>query len=231
MVSTDGINYYIAKSDIKGNTAEVDVKPNTDYYVKVVTVLGSSQSEGTVSDLLSANVIPVPSSPIVTTTPGGLIIDVGMIPQGYTASIAIDNGETTDYVETSNLEYMYLCDAGNYDVSVAFVDISGSLGEYSEVVSASVKELTTKEYVDDTFVKKTSHYYIKRAEVNGNSLMLTTGDDQKVIFQCGAGGFGPIVQDGDTITFPTEHMDSLIQQQVLTMHPKTKLNRMIVFLE
>ncbi len=231
LVSTDGINYYIAKSDIKGNTAEVDVKPNTDYYVKVVTVLGSSQSEGTVSDLLSANVIPVPSSPIVTTTPGGLIIDVGMIPQGYTASIAIDNGETTDYVETSNLEYMYLCDAGNYDVSVAFVDISGSLGEYSEVVSASVKELATKEYVDDTFVKKTSHYYIKRAEVNGNSLMLTTGDDQKVIFQCGAGGFGPIVQDGDTITFPTEHMDSLIQQQVLTMHPKTKLNRMIVFLE
>lgn len=222
LVSTDGINFYIAKNDIKGNTADVYVMPNTDYYIKIVTVLGNAQSDGTVSELLSADAIPVPNDPVIIVRESGLIIDVGLVPRGYTAVITIDDGDDVVEVETNTPEYTYMCDPNDYDVSVAFRDAAGNIGESTEAVSVTL---------DEVYVRKTSHYYIKRAEVNGNSLMLTTGDDQKVIFQCGAGGFEPVVQDDDTVILPTGHMDSLIQQQVLTMHTKSRLNRMITFLK
>ena len=126
LTSTDGINFYIAKNDIKGNMADVYVLPNTDYYIKIVTVLGSSQSDGVISDLLSVDAIPTPNDPIVTVRESGLIIDVGLVPQGYTAIITISDGQEVYEVETTTPEYMFLCDPNNYDVSVAFRDASGN---------------------------------------------------------------------------------------------------------
>ena len=48
LVSTDNINWTLGKSNITGNSCEFDVLPDTDYYVKVITVVRVSQSTGTV---------------------------------------------------------------------------------------------------------------------------------------------------------------------------------------
>lgn len=137
-VSTDGENYTIVETNIRQNSVVLTVLPNTDYYLKIVTVLDINQSSGTVSDLLSATDVPTPNAPVVTVTPSGLRIDVGIIPQGYTASISIDDGEDVNYVDTSNLVYMYLCNAGEYDISVAFMDVNGNIGSYSPVVTVTL---------------------------------------------------------------------------------------------
>ena len=208
-VSTDGENYTIVETNIRQNSAVLTVLPNTSYYLKIVTVLDTNQSEGTVSELLQADEIPVPSTPQIIVRESGMIIDVGIIPQGYTASIVIDDGVEAYEVETSKPTYTYLCDPDDYEVSVAFMDANGNVGEYTEIIPVTVEEV---------YVRKDSHWYIKRAEVNGSSLMLTTGDNQTIIFQGGGGGgFEPIVQDDDTIILPTGHMDGTIDQQMLTM--------------
>ena len=218
LVSENGTDFNVAESGIGGNSAVVDVEPDTDYYVKVITVLGATQSEGTVSNLLIADDIPAPNAPTVTVRESGLIIDVGAIPQGYTAHIVIDDGDTVHEIETSKSEYMYICDPDDYEVSVAYMDANGNIGEYSEMVPVTV---------DEVYVRKTSHYYIKRAEVNGSALMLTTGDNQTIIFQGGGGGvLEPILQDDDTIILPSGYMDGVIQQQMLTV--LFKPNRMLI---
>lgn len=140
LTSTDGENYTIAETNIRQNNVVLTVLPSTDYYLKIVTVLDTNQSSGTVSELLSAVNIPTPNAPVITVTLSGLRIDVGIIPQGYTASIAIDNGEIVDFVDTSNLVYMYLCSAGTYDVSTAFMDVNGNIGDYSSTVSVTVDD-------------------------------------------------------------------------------------------
>jgi hypothetical protein len=229
LTSTDGTDFYIAKENIKGNAAKVDVLPNTDYYIKIVTLLGSERSEGTVSGLLSVDAIPIPNEPVLTVSPGGFRIDIGIIPQGYTARISISDGETVDYIETSDFEYMYLCNAGDYDVSVAFMDKRGNIGEYSDTASVRVEELATKEYVDNNFVRKTSHFYIKMAEVNGSSLMLTTGDNQQIIFQGGGTIFEPVTQEGDTITLPRGVMDGIVKQEMIST--LVRPSRMLVLSE
>ncbi len=214
LVSEDGTDFTVAESGIPGNSAEVDVEPNTGYYVKVITVLGATRSDGTVSELIGVGAIPTPPAPTVTVVSGGLQINVGIIPPDYTVDIVI--GEET--VSTEQPVTMYLCDNGTYTVKTAYRDSFGNTGEFSEEVTATVSELATKAFVDENYVRKTSHYYIKRAEVNGSSLMLTTGDNQVIIFQGGGGGgFEPIVQDDDTIILPDGHMDGVIQQQMLTM--------------
>ena len=207
-VSADGENYTIAETDIRQNSAVLTVLPNTSYYLKIVTVLGTNQSDGTVSELLQADEIPTPNTPQITVRESGLIIDVGIIPQGYTASIVIDNGVEAYEVETSKPTYTYLCDPDDYEISVAFMDANGNVGEYTEIVPVTVEEV---------YVRKTSHYYIKRAEVNGSALMLTTGDNQTIIFQGGGGIPEPIVQDDDTVILPTGYMDGIIRQQMLTV--------------
>ena len=208
LVSTDGTEFSIVQSGITGNSAVVDVEPDTSCYVKVVTVLGTTQSEGTVSELLSADDIPVPNTPVITVRESGLIIDVGAVPEGYTAVILIDDGTDTVEVETSQPSYTYLCDPDDYEVSVAYRNDSGNVGEYSSPVSVTVEEV---------YVRKTSHYYIKRAEVNGDTLMLTTGDNQVILFRGGGGGgTEAIVQEDDTIILPTGFMDGTIKQEMLT---------------
>ena len=209
-ISTDGEDFSIAKTGITSTNVTLIVSPNTSYYVKIVTVLGDVQSDGTISQELSVSDIVVPSEPVITVRESGMIIDVGIIPQGYTAVIAINDGETTTEIETDKPIYTYLCDPNDYEVSVAFTDVNGNVGEYTEPVSVTVEEV---------YVRKDSHWYIKRAEVNGNVLMLTTGDNQVIMFQGGGGGgsFSPITQDGDTITIPSGVMDGTVRQEMLTM--------------
>lgn len=162
-ISTDGEIFTIAESNIRKNSVTLTVSPNTDYYVKIVTVLGGNQSEGTVSDLLIANNIPTPNTPTVTVTPSGLRIDVGIIPQGYRANIAINNGEEVDYIDTSNLVYMYLCNAGDYSVSVAFMDVNGNIGTYSSSVTVTTKDVNI--------------YNLKTPLIDGYRLIGTVSDD------------------------------------------------------
>lgn len=216
LVSTDGADFTVAKSGVTGNSAVIDVEPNTEYYVKVVTVLGANQSEGTVSERIGiVDSIPVPPAPVATMITGGLQILVGDIPPDYTVDIVI--GEET--IGTEQPVYVYFCEDGEYTIKTAYRDSFGNTGEYSEEVTATVSEIATKAFVDENYVRKNSHYYIKRAEVNGSALMLTTGDNQVIIFQGGGGGsvLEPIVQDDDTIILPAGYMDGTIRQQMLTI--------------
>ena len=104
LVSTDGTDFTVVKSGVTGNSAVIDVEPNTEYYVKVVTVLGANQSEGTVSERIGiVDSIPVPPAPVATMITGGLQILVGDIPPDYTVDIVI--GEET--VSTEQPVYVY----------------------------------------------------------------------------------------------------------------------------
>lgn len=177
-VSTDGENYTIVETNIRQNNVVLTVLPNTDYYLKIVTVLDINQSSGTVSDLLSATDIPTPNAPVVTVTPSGLRIDVGIIPQGYTASISIDNGEDVSYVDTSNLVYMYLCNDGVYNVSVAFTDVNGNTGTYSSDVTVTVAELATQTYVEEyvgDYVEENVNIYNLETPIIGHYNLVDDG--------------------------------------------------------
>ena len=55
LLSTDGTTWTIGKSNVTGNVCELDVLPNTTYWVKVVTLLGVNQSSGTVAGPLYPN--------------------------------------------------------------------------------------------------------------------------------------------------------------------------------
>lgn len=53
MLSTDnGNTWTMARNNIAGNKVELDVHPNTTYRVKVITILGITQSKGVVSEPL-----------------------------------------------------------------------------------------------------------------------------------------------------------------------------------
>lgn len=134
LTSTDGTNFYVAANYINTNTAEVNVEPNTAYYVKVVTVLNGNQSTGTVSNLLPVETIPTPSAPTLTASQGGIQIDVGIIPEKYRVSILIGSQEFI----TTNSTYMYLCNPGTYSVSVAYISENGTVGTYSTASTITV---------------------------------------------------------------------------------------------
>jgi len=79
LLSTDGENWTIGKSNITGNTCELDVLPNTTYWVKVVTLLGVNQSSGTVA------------GPIYPTGNGALPVVTNLV--GNTIYRGVKNGE------------------------------------------------------------------------------------------------------------------------------------------
>lgn len=79
LLSTDGSTWVIGKSNIDGNTCELDVLPNTTYYVKVITVLGVNQSTGT------------EVGPIYPSGDGFLPIVTNLT--GYTRYRGVKNGE------------------------------------------------------------------------------------------------------------------------------------------
>ena len=169
LLSTDDTNYKLKLLNVSGNSAIMDVEPDTGYYVKVVTVLGGNQSTGTVLQV-SVATIPTPSAPTLTALSDGFQIDVGVLPSGYTVQLSISDGTNTEVIGSAESVTMYLCDEGNYSVTVAYVDINGNVGTSSAASTVSVSGTVSKDSSD----------YIKSASVSGNTLTLTKGNNDTV---------------------------------------------------
>ena len=160
LLSTDdGVTYTLEMLNVTGNTAVMDVEPNTDYYLKVVTVLGSLQSDG-VEIELTVSAIPTPAAPTLTVVSGGLQIDVGVVLTGYTVNIEINS---TTVINTTQRLYTYMCGAGTYSVKTAYVDEYYNVGTYSESSSATVSAMATEQFVTDTISE-----YAGGAEIGEN---------------------------------------------------------------
>lgn len=196
-----GETYHIAETNIRQNSVVLVVEANTDYYLKIITVLDGQQSSGVVSSLLSSSVTIVPPTPTVVAVQGGMQINVGSIPFGYSVAISINDGTNTTVLYTTNMITIYNCDAGTYTVSTAYSNASNDVGTSSSSVSVTVSELA----IADDYVEKTSADYIKSASVNqsGDTLTLTKGDDTTVTFQGGGGGSSYTAGDGIDITNDT----------------------------
>ena len=160
LVSTDGTNYYVAKNNIKGNTVETNIAPDTGCYIKVITVLSGQQSTGTIIQL-SVSAIPTPNTPTVTVVSGGLKIDSGIIPSQYTVNIAVNDVVAAN---TSERVYSYMCNGGTYVVKIAYVDQQGSIGSYSNTVTKVVSETASEEYTDDAIAE-----FAEGTEIEANS--------------------------------------------------------------
>ena len=187
-LSTDGTSFYVAENGIRNNSVILEVSSNTDYYLKIITVLGVEQSSGSVSSLLSSSITEIPPTPIVSAVQGGMRINVGTIPFSYRVEISINDGTNTTVLYATEIITTYLCDAGTYTVSTAYVNASNDVGTSSSSASVTVSEMATA----DDFVEKTSADYIKSASVNasGDTLTLTQGNDVSITFQGGGGGGG-----------------------------------------
>ena len=202
-LSTDGTEYHIAETNIRQNNVVLVVEANTDYYLKIITVLGSEQSSGVESSLLSAGVSEIPATPIVVAVQGGMQINVGTIPFGYSVEISISDGTDTTVLYTTESIVSYNCDAGTYSVSTAYVNAVNDIGTSSSSASVTVTELAPAGDLDD-YVAKTSADYLKSASVSGNTLTLTKGDDNTVTFTPSGGGGGSYTAgDGIDITNDT----------------------------
>lgn len=79
LLSTDGVTWKIGKSGVKENSCELDVLPDTTYFVKVITVLGVNQSTGS------------QVGPIYPTGEGALPNVTNLT--GYTRYRGVKNGE------------------------------------------------------------------------------------------------------------------------------------------
>ena len=79
LLSTDGTIWKVGKSGITENNCEINVLPDTTYYVKVITVLGVNQSTGT------------QFGPVYPTGEGALPIVTNLT--GYTRYRGVKNGE------------------------------------------------------------------------------------------------------------------------------------------
>ncbi len=175
LTSTDGVDYYVARSGVDGNSVVLDVEPNTAYYLKVVTVLGASESTGTVSELIGVGTIPTPPTPTVTVTSGGIQIDVGYIPPGYTVDIVI--GSKT--INTNQSTAMYLCDNGTYTVKTAYRDSFGNIGSYSTTVTVT-KGADYEIRTGDTITNTTLQSLITEQQpisINGETYYFVKLDD------------------------------------------------------
>lgn len=79
-----------------------------------------------------------PNAPTLTAKLGGFSVVAGTIPAGCTGmNVYIDNGNVTQ-VHLVNNVYTYTCDAGIYDVSVAYTDLFGE-GTHSDASRITVK--------------------------------------------------------------------------------------------
>ena len=142
----DGETYTLELLNVNGNTAVIDAEPNTDYFLKVVTVLGALQSDGVVVEL-TVGTIPTPEAPTLTLVSGGIQIDTGIVLTGYTANIEINS---TTVINTSQRLYTYMCGAGTYSVKTAYVDEYDNVGTYSEASTATVSAVATEQFVADS---------------------------------------------------------------------------------
>lgn len=84
LLSTDGITFYYEKS-VDTNSVVLDVEAGTDYYIKIVTVLGVTESSGTTSNLIEAGTEDVPSDTTIPGIPTNLTLDTNTLIASWTA--------------------------------------------------------------------------------------------------------------------------------------------------
>ncbi len=60
LLSKDGINYYVVKSNISSNSIQLDVEIETNYWIKVISVLGVNLSTGTIAGPISKGIDTIP---------------------------------------------------------------------------------------------------------------------------------------------------------------------------
>ena len=98
---------------------------------------------------------PTPEKPKLTTKLGGFSIEAEPIPDGCSGmSIYISAGgsdNTDSVIYTQNNVYSYMCDAGIYDVQIAYKDIFGE-GDKSAISSILVKVLVDNDFLADEAV-------------------------------------------------------------------------------
>jgi hypothetical protein len=96
---------------------------------------------------------PKPAPPTLTQKLGGFSIRFGSIPAGCIgANIYIDSSEQVE-IYTENNTHTFTCDAGIYDVSVAYVDLFGE-GAHSDESRVVVKVLVDSSLLDAQAVTK-----------------------------------------------------------------------------
>ena len=81
---------------------------------------------------------PKPAAPYLTGKLGGFALEAGAIPYGCNGMNIYIDGTDTVVVHTVNNVYTHACDAGIYDVSVAYTDIFGE-GEHSPETRITIK--------------------------------------------------------------------------------------------
>lgn len=97
---------------------------------------------------------PKPLAPTLSAKLGGFSLVAGEIPSGCNGmNIYIDGGTTLVQAHTVNNVYTYTCDAGVYDVSVAYTDIFGE-GAHSNESTITVKILVDSALLDQQAVTK-----------------------------------------------------------------------------
>ena len=97
---------------------------------------------------------PKPLAPTLSAKLGGFSLVAGEIPSGCNGmNIYIDGGATLVQAHTVNNVYTYTCDAGVYDVSVAYTDIFGE-GAHSNESTITVKIFVDSALLDQQAVTK-----------------------------------------------------------------------------
>lgn len=96
---------------------------------------------------------PKPTAPTLTAKLGGFSLVAGAIPSGCNGMNIYIDGASLVSVHTVNNVYTYTCDAGIYDVSVAYTDLFGE-GEHSLESRVTVKILVDAALLDAQAVTK-----------------------------------------------------------------------------
>ena len=96
---------------------------------------------------------PKPSAPTLTAKLGGFSVVAGAIPSGCNGMNIYIDGASLMQAHSVNNVYTYTCDAGIYDVSVAYMDLFGE-GPHSEESRISVKVLVDNALLEQMAVTK-----------------------------------------------------------------------------
>lgn len=96
---------------------------------------------------------PKPAAPQLTGKLGGFSIVADPIPSGCNGMSIYINGSTLVKVHTENNTYTHTCNAGIYDVSVAYTDMFGE-GQHSSESRIIIKVLVDQSLLDEEAVTK-----------------------------------------------------------------------------
>lgn len=84
LLSTDGTNFYFEKR-VDTNYTTLEVEAGTDYYIRIITVLGVSESSGTTSNIMEDGSDDIPSDTSTPGTPTNLALDTGTLVASWSA--------------------------------------------------------------------------------------------------------------------------------------------------